>query len=149
MPIQETERLNAIITKLEEENNMLQSNLHSATNEKNEMKWELKINKTQLEANEEKDGKKDNKSKRDKECITQANHYLDTVKVQLKQVEKEIGYAYYWFDLATKEKKELRIRLKDNILGLMTLLKDTEAKMEQEQSLKENAVKVSQISPRD
>jgi hypothetical protein len=48
VPIEEAEGLRASIEKITKENEELLKNLHLVTNEKNEFKWKLERNKTQL-----------------------------------------------------------------------------------------------------
>lgn len=83
------EALKATIARLGRENEELQISFQQVSNERNEMKWELERKKAHLEAIEEKVNKEEHKRKKVKVGIEQDDLSLETIKGQLKQVEKE------------------------------------------------------------
>ncbi|KAI5436872.1 hypothetical protein KIW84_023118 [Lathyrus oleraceus] len=65
----------------------------------------------------------------------------------LKQVEKERGDNHYWFELVVKEKKALRDKSDLEIHDLKLSLREANAKIEAEHRLKEEAIRVSYVTP--
>ncbi|KAI5403096.1 hypothetical protein KIW84_050620 [Lathyrus oleraceus] len=65
----------------------------------------------------------------------------------LKQTEKERGDNHRWFELAIKEKKALRDESDLEIQDLKLSLREANAKVEVECRLKEEAIRVSYITP--
>lgn len=61
---------------------------------------------------EEKAENEEGKRKRVEECLYQANHCLDSLKDQLKQAKKNCQEKEHWWNIATKEKREMREALK-------------------------------------
>lgn len=82
------------------------------------MKWELEQKNAQLEANKERVDKEEYKRKKVEVGINQADHYLDTIKDQLKQAQIECQKNEHWWYLATQEKKTIRDTLRAQIKEL-------------------------------
>ncbi|XP_050889708.1 uncharacterized protein LOC127094998 [Lathyrus oleraceus] len=95
--IKEVEALKPTIARLGRENEELHISLQQVSNERNEIKWELEMKKAQLEATEEKVYKEEHKIKKVKVGIEQADLFLETIKEQLKQVEKECQKNKRWW----------------------------------------------------
>ncbi|XP_050897449.1 uncharacterized protein LOC127104302 [Lathyrus oleraceus] len=129
----------ATIAKLGRENEELQISLQQVSNERNEMKWELEPKKAQLEATEEKVDKEEHKRNKVKVGIEQADLFLETIKEQLKQVEKECQKNKRWWLRATEEKKEVREALEAKIHDLTISLNNAETHAEHVRRLKERA----------
>lgn len=72
---------------------------------------------------------------------------LSSLWKQLKLVEKERGDNHHWFELAVKEKKVLRDKSELEIHDLKTSLREANAKIEVERRLKEEAIRVSYVTP--
>ncbi|XP_050915319.1 uncharacterized protein LOC127130335 [Lathyrus oleraceus] len=145
--IEEVEALKATIARLGQENEELHINLQQVSNERNEMKWELERKKAQLEATEEKVYKEEHKRKKVKVGIEQADLCLETIKEQLKQVEKECQKNKRWWLRAIEEKKEVREALEAKIHDLAISLHNAETQAEHERRLKERALEASRVTP--
>ncbi|XP_050909129.1 uncharacterized protein LOC127122897 [Lathyrus oleraceus] len=103
--MEEVEALRATIARLGRENEELQTSLQQVSNERNEIVWELERKKAHLEATEEKVDKEEHKRKKVKVGMEQADHCLETIKEQLRQVKKECQKNKRWWLRATEEKK--------------------------------------------
>lgn len=145
--MEEVEALRATIARLGRENEELQTSFQQVSNERNEIKWELERKKAQLEATEEKVDKEEHKRKKVKVGMEQADHCLETIKEQLRQVEKECQKNKRWWLRATEEKKEVREILEAKIHDLTISLHNTETQAEHERRLKERALEASRVTP--
>ncbi|KAI5441768.1 hypothetical protein KIW84_011001 [Lathyrus oleraceus] len=61
--------------------------------------------------------------------------------------EKERGDNHHWFELAVKEKKALRDESDRELHDLKLSLREASAKIEVERRLKEEAIRVSYVTP--
>ncbi|KAI5428515.1 hypothetical protein KIW84_033483 [Lathyrus oleraceus] len=145
--MEEVEALRATIARLGRENEELQTSFQQVSNERNEIKWELERKKAQLEATEEKVDKEERKRKKVKVGMEQADHCLETIKEQLRQVEKECQKNKRWWLRATEEKKEVREILEAKIHDLTISLHNAETQAEHERRLKERALEASRVTP--
>ncbi|KAI5430615.1 hypothetical protein KIW84_034995 [Lathyrus oleraceus] len=83
-------------------------------------------------------------------CFTFKEHQLTpTIKEYGKLLEKERGDNHRWFELAVKEKKVLRDESDLEIQKLKLFLCEANAKVEVELCLKEEAIRVSYITPQN
>ncbi|KAI5441083.1 hypothetical protein KIW84_010516 [Lathyrus oleraceus] len=145
--MEKVEALRATIARLGRENEELQTSFQQVSNERNEIKWELERKKAQLEATEEKVNKEEHKRKKVKVGMEQADHCLETIKEQLRQVEKECQKNRRWWLRATEEKKEVREILEAKIQDLTISLHNAETQAEHERRLKERALEASRVTP--
>ena len=79
--------------------------------------------------------------------MEQADHCLETIKEQLRQVEKECQKNRRWWLRATEEKKEVREILEAKIQDLTISLHNAETQAEHERRLKERALEASRVTP--
>ncbi|KAI5384360.1 hypothetical protein KIW84_071392 [Lathyrus oleraceus] len=147
VPTEEMEELKTAMAKLEKENEELQTKLQQTINEKNNMKWGLERKEAQLQAHVEKFNKEEHKRKKIKVGLEQDDHYLDTLKGQLRQAQKECQDNERWWHLATKENKTIRDTLGAQIKELTNSVRHAKAEVDQERRLKKIVIEASRVSP--
>lgn len=91
---------------MEEENIELRLYLLWVTEEKDNQKWKLRRKKMQLQENEERTDMEEYKNKRVKHGLNQANSFLDTIKGQLKQSERDCREKEKWWKLAQRKRRK-------------------------------------------
>ena len=79
--------------------------------------------------------------------LAQEDMGLSSLRKQLKQTGNERGDNHRWFELVVKEKKTLRDESDLEIQNLKLSLSEANAKVEVEHRLKEEAIRVSYITP--
>ncbi|KAI5400524.1 hypothetical protein KIW84_065418 [Lathyrus oleraceus] len=82
------------------------------------------------------------------ECLDQADSGLGSLHDELAKAKRDGQEWKRWWDLATKQKKEVREELEAQIQELKEQLQSSEAEVVRERRLKERAQRASQICPK-
>ncbi|XP_050896290.1 uncharacterized protein LOC127103035 [Lathyrus oleraceus] len=144
---EEVDALKAIIALLTKENEELQSKLHALDKYHAKLKRKSEEDIELLTEIIKKDKIEENLKDKYQDGLAQANIGLTSLKKQLKQTKKEPGDNHRWFELDVKEKKVLRDESYLEIHKLKLSLREANAKVEVERRLKEEAIRVSYITP--
>ncbi|KAI5391068.1 hypothetical protein KIW84_076073 [Lathyrus oleraceus] len=143
----EVDALKAIIAQFTKENEDLRSKLHALDRDHARLKRKSEEDLKLLSERRKKAKIEEDLIKKYQEGLAQADMGLSSLCKQLKQMEKEQGDNHHWFELAVKEKKALRDETDLEIQDLKLALREAKTKIEVERRLKEEAIRISYVTP--
>ncbi|KAI5431299.1 hypothetical protein KIW84_035465 [Lathyrus oleraceus] len=146
--LEEVEELQAMVAKLGKEKEDLQSELYKETGKNMILKRKSNQRKELLEESRKKNRIEQDLKERVLECLDQADSGLGSLRDELAKAKRDGQEWKRWWDLATKQKKEVREELEAQIQGLKEQLRSSEAEVVRERRLKEQVQRTSQICPK-
>ncbi|KAI5396525.1 hypothetical protein KIW84_062661 [Lathyrus oleraceus] len=144
---EEVDALKATIAQLTKENGDLRSKLHALDRDHAKMKRKSEDDLELLSEIRKKAKLKEDLKEKYQDGLDQADIGLSSLRKQLKHAEKEQGDNHHWFELVVKEKKALRDKSDLDYHDLKLSLREANAKIEVERHLKEEAIRVSYVTP--
>ncbi|XP_050877288.1 uncharacterized protein LOC127081040 [Lathyrus oleraceus] len=142
---EKVEKLRAMVARLGKENWDLQSELYKETGENMILNRKSNQRKELLKESRKKNRIEKDLKERVLECLDQADSGLGSLHDQLAKAKREGQKWKRLWDLATKQKKEVREELEAQIQELKEQLRSSKAEVVRENLLKERAQRASQI----
>ncbi|KAI5438709.1 hypothetical protein KIW84_024437 [Lathyrus oleraceus] len=137
-----------MVAKLGKEKEDLQSELYKETGENMILKRKSNQRKELLEESRKKNRIEQDLKERVLECLHQADNGLGSLHDELAKAKRDGQEWKRWWDLATKQKKEVREELETQIQELKEQLRSSESEVVRERHLKERAQRAFQICPK-
>ncbi|KAI5419895.1 hypothetical protein KIW84_043882 [Lathyrus oleraceus] len=146
--VEEVEELQAMLAKLGKEKEDLQSEFYKEIGENMILKRKSNQRKELFEEIRKKNRIEQYLKEKVLECLDQADNGLGSLHDQLAKAKRDGQKWKHWWDLATKQKNEVREELEAQIQELKEQLRSSEAEVVREKRLKEQAQRASQICPK-